>query len=423
MKRILFFAVVFVILFPISLFAEEKELKETYIEDTGEYRYYIDDRNYVTSTQKLGGIVENVIKFTYNDYTYVSLYKDGKEAEILSGGYIYGEGDYTLKISNGKDSGSISFIIREPDTSDIGSSIYTKKDFEQSYSQERGMYVLSLNGSYTFYSDIPNYAITDKAVKIYTPSDKKMSIMAYKDGGEIGFSSGKTFSEPGYYVISFVYDTADVDDDRYSEEELAGFSEEDMGDASADSSYFGIADVAVYSFTVINGPQNMLGYINPPFGYEISSVMLEGQRQTVDNSFYRAEKDGNYRILFKGSQSGLPDYTLNFTRDTMPPRLSFEGVEKGGIAINRFRIKKDSEDTSVEIYKGGVPMENSPEEIDEDGLYRIVAYDNAGNAGAYIINLKRSIALSLLWLIPIIIAGAAAVWLYSSYIRKNIHIR
>ncbi len=422
---VLLFMLVF--LLSAKTYAADVKLSEAYIEDTGEYRYYLNENDYVTSSQQLGRIVENVIKFSFGDRTHISLTKDGEAVEIVSGGYIYDNGSYVLTISNGKDSGSIGFIIREPSSEDIADeeSLYSKSPLIQSYSIDKNMYSISMGDMYSFYSNIPNYAVTDKSVKIYAPADKRMNITIYKDGAEASFSSGKTFSDPGYYVMSLVYDSADIDDERYTEGELQGFSDEamDSADINVDRSYFNVANVAVYSFYIINGPQNRLNYIDPPQDYTISSVMLEGQKQPLENAFYKAEQDGNYRVLFKSNVGKLPDYTLNFTRDTDIPMLAFEGVGEGGIALDRFGIIKDKEDTSVEIYKGGVLQTNASDEIDEPGLYRIVASDKAGNANAYIINLKRKSFINILWIIPAAIIIAAAIKIYSSYVRRNIHIR
>ncbi len=408
-----------------NVLAAEIRLRESYIEDTGDYRYYLDERNYVTSSQQLGRIVENVIKLTYNDYTYVSLTKDGENCDIVSGGYIYGDGNYTLTIGNGKDSGSINFIMRQPSGElSEDENFYNKSVLTQAYSAEQGLYSLSLRGLYTFYSPVPNYSVTDKPVKLLTPADDRMDITAYKDGEEINYSSGKTFSDPGYYVLSFVYDSADIDDDRYTESDLQGFSDEAMDNADivVDDSYFNIADIAVYSFLIIDGAQNKLNFINPPQDYTISSVMLDGQKQPVNTRFYRPVNDGNYRILFKNNAGILPDYTLNFTRDTRAPALRFGNVGPGGIAHNKFSIIKDSDDTAVEILSGGAPYEYAPE-ITESGLYKITATDGAGNTSAYLISLKKKYTAAYLLLIPLALAVAAGIKLYSAYVSNNIHIR
>ncbi len=427
MKKIIAFICIalFSLLSAVNAFAEEKKLTETYIEDTGDYRYYLDERNYVTSSQQLGRIVENVIKFTYNDYTYVSLTKDGENCDIVSGGFIYGDGNYTLTISNGKDTGSISFIMRQPSGElSEDENFYNKSAFTQAYSAEKGLYALSLRELYTFYSPIPNYAVTDKPVKLLTPADDRMDITVYKDGEEIKYASGKTFSDPGYYVLSFVYDSADLDDERYTESELQGFSDEAMDNADivVDDSYFNIADIALYSFLIIDKAQNKLSFINPPQDYTISSVMLDGQKQNVDTRFFKAVNDGNYRILFKNPSGVLPDYTLNFTRDTESPVLRFENVGPGGIARNKFRIIKDSDDTVVQIYKGGMPYESTAE-VTEAGLYKITASDSAGNTNAYIINLKKKYTWAYLLVIPLAAVFIAGIKLYSVYIGRNIQIR
>lgn len=428
MKKISIIGLMIALALSANVYGAEKRLSELYMEETGEYRYYLDEKNYVTSSQQLGGIVRNVIKLTYNDYTDVKLVKDGEAEEVISGGFIYGNGNYTLTLSNGTDSGSIDFIIKELSAEDMTTeddSFYTKVMISQSYSEERNMYALSLGNMYTFYSDVPNRSITDKAVKIYAPADERVDINVYKDGRETSFRSGKTFSEPGYYVFSLVYDSADIDDDRYTEEELSGFSDEAMENADIEdgSTYMSIADISIYSFSIIKGPQNRLEFVNPPQDYKISSVMQEGRRQTPEGSFYKLSSDGNYRILFKNPSGILPDCTLDFTRDTKPPRPVFEGVGDGGIAENSFGIIKDDEDTVIEVYKGGLIQNNAPSDITDEGLYRIVAYDSAGNSSAYMINLKKSSKWLLLLIIPPAVGSLLAVRLYSRYVSRNIHIR
>ncbi|MCD8089617.1 MAG: hypothetical protein LUD81_03170 [Clostridiales bacterium] len=81
------------------------------MENTGYYRYYLDDDNYIQSTVRLEGVVENIAQITYGDEVTVIVYKDGEALAFYSGDYIYGDGKYTVVIKNGDDIGRINFIF------------------------------------------------------------------------------------------------------------------------------------------------------------------------------------------------------------------------------------------------------------------------------------------------------------------------
>lgn len=431
--------VIFVFTLALTLYAADK-LKEEYNKDTGEYRYYLDKSNYVTSSKQLGKITEGTVKLTYNDYTEVSLKKDDEYVDIVSGGYIFEEGNYILTLSSGTKSASVSFILKKPDTDfDAENVFYSISPLTQAYSADNGMYLLSVGNRYTFYSSVPNYCITDKPVKVYMPSDEKLDLKVYKDGSEISFASGKTLYETGYYVFETVYDIAE--DEEITDEEIMSeatddevyaianddISDEELSALADDSTDFdnslSIAEVSKFSFCIIDPEKDNVGIISPPQDHIIASVTLDGKKINTDKNFFKAEKDGSYRLIFKDKAGILPDRTLAFKRDTKPPALDFENVGRGGIARGSFRIIKKDDDSTVTIYKNGEPKEGLSDVIEEEGLYRVMASDSAGNSRVYLIRLKKNFTGYVLYAAAAIFAAAAGIWLYSSYVGKNIHIR
>ncbi len=439
--RVCILTAIFVFALALTAYAAER-LKETYNEDSGEYRYSLDKDNYVTSSKQLGRIVEGAVKLDYGSDVEVSLEKNGKAAEITSGGIVFEEGNYVLTVSDGEERASVNFMIKKTDADlDSENVFYSISPVEQSYSAKDGMYHMSVGGRYTFRCNVPNLCITDRPVKVYMPSDEKLDVKVYKNGGEISFSSGKTFYEPGYYVFENVYEIAEDEEltdeeimsdaseeektalagDDITDEEIAALAEN--GDGTDGEENLGIADVSKFSFCITDGPQSAVGIISPPQDHIIASVTLDGKKTETDKNFFKAEKDGNYRIVFRNEAGKLPDRTFAFTRDTMPPTLDFENVGSGGIARGNFHIIKKDKGCNVEIYKNGELRDDLPDTIEEEGLYRIIASDDAGNSRVYMIRLKKGYEVYIFYFTAAILAAAVGIWLYSSYIGKNIHIR
>lgn len=434
MKRLFWAVFVILSLFTVNAFAEDVRVTERYMESTGFYRYYIDDDTYVESNVQLGGVVENIVRLRYNDYVTAVLYKDGKIQSYESGDYIYGTGNYTVVIKNDDKIGRISFILQtySYDDLDLESSFYKEVSLNQSYVPSQGAYAQSINESYTFYTSVPDGALTTGGVKIYAPEQEGVYITAEKDGEEIRFASGKTFSDPGYYVISFVFDVEDDTDliiEGITEEDLYNFSEADTDLARAEdlestNLLETVAGVAYYRFTIIEGEQNKLNYIVPPLDYEIYKVYLNGIEAEAENKgCFKAEGQGSYRIVFKGKKDNLPDYSLNFIRDTVSPTISFEGMGDNGKAKNKVKIVKNDETAVIDITKNGFAYEPDDDVIKESGLYKITVEDEAGNMSVYLVNLTIPVKTNFVFIGLGLAAVILALYFYIKFCKNNIRIR
>jgi hypothetical protein len=417
----------------VCVYATDVKVKEVYMEDTGFYRYCLTDKSYVESNVRLSGIVNNAVMLsTYGDVK-LTLYKDGEPEEINEGGYIYSDGEYTLVISKDDLKGKISFVMDNSvyENMDLSDEFYNTVPLKQGYDSKRGVYRLDMGDYYSFYTSIPNNAMTNRGVKIYTPQNDNISIIVEKNGKEISFSSGQTFSDAGYYAVNFIYSSPNTpyDDDveDITDDELAAITDEEMEDVQLDtppkSNPLGaVADVARYSFCVFDAPQNKLNYINPPQDYSIGSVTLNGKRTDIkNNNRFKAEKDGIYKITFKSDS--LPDYSCTFERDTKPPTLTFRNLGSNGKAEDSLEFIKNDKASSVTITGNDVPYSFDDGVIDKEGLYKIEVKDTAGNMNTYLVNVEKPLHISIFAIMAVLIAVIAAVAIYVHYVKNNICIR
>ncbi|MCC8015746.1 MAG: hypothetical protein LIO87_11245 [Eubacterium sp.] len=432
MKKL--FITLILILFPVCVFGAEVKVNEKYMEDTGFYRYSIDDDNYITSSVRLESVIDNIVKISFNDYVSVVIYKDGKVLEFHSGDYIYGDGEYTIVIKNGDDIGRIKFILNtiSLDTLNLEDSFYNHINFEQTYDSERNMFKESMGELFSLYTTVPDGALTEKGVKInFNSSDQDAYITVMKDGEEIDYKSGSTITEAGCYSVNVVYDV-----DRGSYEDLKGVTESDLYSLSdedfnyndSEEDYYSgvdyIAETASFTFRIVDTPQNLLNYVNPPRDYVISSVMLDGKKINFsDETLFTAEADGEYKFIFKNPEGILPNYSFTYERLRKMPTLTIEGVGKGGIAEDKVVFTPNEDYTAVQVSVNGVQTDFEGNVIDKDGLYSITVSDDAGNTNTYMVNVDIPLRINPVLALIVIIAAGAAGYFYIRYIRNNIQIR
>lgn len=434
MKKIIAFIICLMAAFPVSAFAKNVRITERYMEDSGFYRYFLEDDYYIESNVQLGSVVKNIVKLTYNDYVKVTIYKDGEIQPYSSGEFLYGAGEYTIVVKRDEDIGRISFIIDNSPSEDIDAEeeFYNTVDFVQTYDLEQKMYKESIGTAYSIYSTVPNFAVSNKAVRVYTPKNDRASISIVKDGKELEYKSGKLFTEAGYYTISIAYDMDNSENDdleEISESDLYGFSEEKMNNAelenpSGNDIYSTVVTVAELKFLIIDKPQNKLNYINSPQDYIISSVLLNGKRLSIeDEKQYKVEEEGLYQITFKGIDGTLPDYRFNFEKDVVAPTLELENINSKGIAKDRLKISKNDNNSQIEISSNNAALDFEANVINIDGLYSIKVIDAAGNSNTYMVNVSKSYHISIIWLLLAIIGAGGGIWLYVRHIKNNIQVR
>ncbi|MCD8089616.1 MAG: hypothetical protein LUD81_03165 [Clostridiales bacterium] len=292
------------------------------------------------------------------------------------------------------------------------------------------MFKESMGGYFDLYTTVPDCGITEKDVKLnYNMRDGDAYITVLKDGEEISYTSGKIINEAGCYSVNVVYDVDKADYDELTgvtESDLESLSEDDLDDDSEEY-YTGlgyIAETASFNFRIIDGPQNLLNFVNPPRDYVIGSVMLDGKKADFgDETLFKAETDGEYKFIFKNPEGKLPNYSLTYERLTEIPTLTIEGVGKGGIAEEKVVFTPDEDYTEVQVSINGVKIAYEGNVLTEDGLYSLVVSDAAGNSNTYMLNVDIPMRINPVLVIIFIIAAGAAVYFYIRYVKNNIQIR
>jgi hypothetical protein len=98
-------------------------------------------------------------------------------------------------------------------------------------------------------------------------------------------------------------------------------------------------------------------------------------------------------------------------------------LEKGGKAKDSLSFEKDDKNSVVTVTNNEVPYDASDGTIDEDGLYKIVVSDTAGNFTTYLVNVEKTVKISIFFVIAVFVAVIAAVAVYVRYVKNNICIR
>lgn len=420
-------------LFPVCVFGAEAKVTEKYMEDTGCYRYYLEDDYYFQSSVRLESVIDNIVQITYNDYVSVVVYKDGKADAFHSGEYIYGDGNYTIVIKKGDKIGRVNFILNTVsfDSISLEYSFYNPIEFKQTYDSERNMFKESMGDYFSLYTTVPNGALTEKSVRInFNSSDQDAYITVMKDGEEISYKSGTNITEAGCYSANVIYD---IDSGSYndlkdvSESDLYSLTDDDLNYDDSEEYYMDvdyIAETAGFTFRIVDTPQNLLNYVNPPKDYVISSVMLDGKKLNFsDESLFKAEEDGEYKFIFKNPSGVLPNFSFTYERLRKMPTLTLEGVGRGGIADERVVFTPNEDYTDVQVNRGGVKIELEDNVIDVDGLYSLVVSDEAGNTNTYLVNVDIPFRINPVLALIVIIAAGAAAYFYIRHIKNNIQIR
>lgn len=168
-----------------------------------------------------------------------------------------------------------------------------------------------------------------------------------------------------------------------------------------------------FSFNLFTKPTNRLGIYQPPRGYELTAVTLNGQ------SIPLAEKN---HVVLNGEGKYYIEYTdgsitrgVSLSRDTVPPVLYFNGTSD--IVFNdQVTVSSDTECT-LRVTKNGQIIGNASE-LHGAGIYRITATDEAGNTTSVRLEIKSVSAINPLDIIIIFAALIVAAVVYY-IIQKN----
>ena len=168
-----------------------------------------------------------------------------------------------------------------------------------------------------------------------------------------------------------------------------------------------------FSFNLFTSATNRLGILQPPYGFELSEVKLNGESVPLENkNFTVLNGEGDFSVKYT---NGELTRSVILSRDTTPPVLYFNGTTDV-VFSERITLTSDTECT-FRVTKNGQILGNVTELLGA-GIYRITAADKAGNITSARVEIKAISAINPLDFI--IIFGVLLIGgLVYFFIQKN----
>lgn len=168
-----------------------------------------------------------------------------------------------------------------------------------------------------------------------------------------------------------------------------------------------------FSFNLFTKATNRLGIYQPPYGFELTSVKLNGENMPLeDKSFTVLNGEGEFSLEYTNGEFSR---NVKLLRDTTPPVLYFNGTTD--IVFNEKIVVTSDTECTFRMTKNGQIM-NSTTELLGAGIYRITATDKAGNVTTARVEIKAVSAINPLDFI--IIFGVLLIGGLTYYfIQKN----
>ena len=139
------------------------------------------------------------------------------------------------------------------------------------------------------------------------------------------------------------------------------------------------SDGQVMGFRILNQITGAVNQYNMPKGFSVRNVTVDGNAVAYDYGVVDMTTEGAYNINYICSDNGIT-YTLIVTIDHTPPQVIFEGLDENNRAKGPVTITGLQKGDTVSVISGNeVKKLNMKSQITENGDYRVVVSDEAGN--------------------------------------------
>ena len=181
-------------------------------------------------------------------------------------------------------------------------------------------------------------------------------------------------------------------------------------------------------FTIVGASTNALETFSVPDGFYVQEATRDEEDVTLDRYSVNMSKEGEYRIVYTCSATGI-SYTLDTVIDRTPPELTlggrfddemrtrsavtFDGLQPG----DTIRATNMSESVSPEMNET-----NTGGTFYDTGRYTLTVYDAAGNSATYEFIILTYFNATSLMFFALVLLCAAAVFVYMRFKRKNLKI-
>lgn len=342
------------------------------------------------------------VVFNIEDGCFPVLLRDGEPVDF-NGGMVIDVGSYELRLYGSEEKNGNYGVFRFSIENDYTDTLEEAgKDFRveknppltMKYMEEKGMFRYTLPDGAYFEINVPVGGFTRRQVQVNL-SDQLHIYQIYCDGEPVPFSEEQVFAKTGSYEIIA----------RDNEVGLDG-----------DVSYRVAIGFHIYLTQTMN-----ISHINAPLGLTIASVSLNGVPMETHGNYLHMEEDGTYLAAFADNQ-GTVRWEMEFTRDTVPPRLDFDRQVDGMTVQEPVTFTVSEPAAQIHILRNGAEATASLNRIAANGSYRLEVSDQAGNVREYSFVLragytvfdKRMVIIPLLLLLA---AGGAF-----AYNRRSIRV-
>ncbi len=262
------------------------------------------------------------------------------------------------------------------------SLLVTEPELVLGYDAESGNYVYTLPDGSSFEMNVPEAAVSSKAVQLKLPAECTV-LSVLRDGEPLYTATDtKRFTETGSYVLTLYKQKSILDESLLSEDDT-------------DSGMEGIYSFQLH-FQICDSVNNLLEVVNAPKDFEITAVSRNGKRSLLQEDTYFLPGDGSYSIECTSLKDSAIRYELRFTLDVTPPVLSFSKDLHGNVIKAPLEVSS-GEACTVEVMHGTEnywlsqdSRQKISDTLENGGSYHLTATDAAGNSREYVFLLKGS---------------------------------
>ncbi len=252
--------------------------------------------------------------------------------------------------------------------------------------------------------------------RLETANDGDGYSYSFGDAGKVWTNvlDGETVSTPAKLLIDeYLYCTVKRDGSMYPLPQNGVINEDGAYSVTVTASHSdGTLETRVLAFNVYINATNRLGIYQPPLGFCIENVLLDGEKYPFNDSYCYFSEDGEYSVTYSNGEN---TQTVLLVRDTTAPVLYFNG-SSDIVFDTDVTITADTPCT-ITVQKNGMP-ESSDTTLSGNGIYRVTAADQAGNTSSIRIEI-RSASMSEALVIAVILSGIVIAALIYYIVQKN----
>ncbi len=274
------------------------------------------------------------------------------------------------------------------------SNLNLNDPLETEYDASTGYYKMTLLTGDSFYSNVPDGMVTNRAV-LMLPNDN-IRYELYKGGERVEYTPGEYIQEPGDYTMIPVEDNLDYE------------------------GYYRMGR-PMMKFRVVTGPVSDLGTVSAPQAMQIAAVRHDSVDVTKDAmvspNVASIGSDGAWEVDLQGVE-GLT--TVQVTRDTEPPVVQ---VQTGPNVAN---ITYLSEDTATATLMRGNELISEGQlvqRVTQAGRYQLTVRDRAGNETVTNFSVQYRINAFAIIAIVMVVALIAAIVLLLRRAGTKVRVR